>query len=118
MATTSIVRAMVVFVGGLFVSWDDRFGVPRPPLKVDAWDVGRSARSNSGLTKATGRRLRHLARQMDTPLLHGMARSVTFLWAMETKGTIRLCVEELAELPEGLDASGHPRRRGFPSHPA
>jgi hypothetical protein len=29
-----------------------------------------------------------------------------------------IAFEELAELPDGTDAVGHPRRRGFPVHPA
>ena len=108
---------MVEVSGAGFVSLDDPFGILRPPAKVDTWEQGRAPRSKSTLTTAIGRRLVLVAQQMDDPLLHGVARSVTFLWAMEAEGTISLCVEEVAEMPDGSDLSGYPRRRSFPSHP-
>lgn len=100
-----------------YVSLDERFGVPRPPLKVDDWEIGRSPKSNTTLSEDIAQRLSAIAQQMDCTLLHGFARSVTFLWVMEVVGTLRVCVEELAETPSGLDLEGYPRRRGYPSHP-
>lgn len=99
------------------MSLDERFGVPRPPLKIDDWEIGRSPKSNTTLSDEIGQRLSAIARQMDSTLFHAFARSVTFLWVMEVVGTVRVCVEELAETPEGSDLEGYPRRRGYPSHP-
>lgn len=99
------------------MSLDDRFGVPRPPLKIDDWEIGRSPKSSTLLSEDMGRRLAVTARQMDCALLHGVARSVTFLWVMDVVGAVRVCVEELAETPAGSDLEGYPRRRGYPSHP-
>ncbi len=37
---------------------------------------------------------------------------------MDEDSDIKLAAEEIAELPDVRELTGHPRRRNFPSHPA
>lgn len=94
------------------------YGPLRSPSEVANWEHGRRPRSLSTLTDDTGRQLSTYCAVCGSPLFACAASAITFLWAMDESGDIKLAVEEIAELPDGRELTGHPRRRNFPSHPS
>lgn len=94
------------------------YGPLRSPSEVAYWEQGRRPRSLSTLTDDTGRRLSAYCGVCGSPLFACAASAIAFLWVMDESGDIKLAVEEIAELPDGRELTGHPRRRNFPSHPS
>lgn len=94
------------------------YGAPRSPSYIDDWEEGKSPVSLRSLCEETGEKLRSFREVSDCDLLSASARCITFIWAMKCDGSIKIAVEELAELPNGDELTGHPRRRNYPRHPA
>lgn len=97
---------------------DKNFGSLRSPYKVDPWEAGRRPESLSELTPELGKHLASYRDVVQTCLFKHAARTLTYLWVMRDDGEIAMAVEELAEMPDGTDVHGFPRRRNYPRHPA
>lgn len=100
------------------MSLDDEYGIPRLPFTVDPWEVSRSPKSKCLLTEEAGSSLVALRTASLPQLFRHAARTLTYIWAMDTDGAIHVAVEELAEMPDGTLVEGYPRRRDFPVHPS
>lgn len=97
---------------------DKMYGQCREPSKVDTWENGRSPLSLCEFVPEIGATLISLKACCQSPLLKFSSRGVTYLWAMAQDGSIKIAVEELAEMPDGTEVTGYPRRRNFPRHPS
>lgn len=97
---------------------DRTYGALRSPYKVDAWEVSRHPESRSVLNEALGTALAGYKNVSQNALFQHAARSMTYIWAMKDNGEISIAVEELAEMPDGTEVRGFPRRRNYPRHPA
>ena len=97
--------------------YDVIYGVPLEPSDISPWEVERTPLSLTCLDEA-GERLRAFAHGCRSTTFENVATSVTLLWAMEPSGKVAVAVEELAELPNGDELTGHPRRRNYPRHPS
>lgn len=105
-------------VGAAAADLDHEYGKLRAPYKVDPWEVGRCPESRSVLTRDLGQFLAGYRKVSQNGLFKHAARSITYLWAMKDNGEISIAVEELAEMPDGTEVRGFPRRRNYPRHPA
>jgi hypothetical protein len=97
---------------------DADFGVPRAPDNMYIWEIDRLPRSLSKLCANLGQQLSQLVDLANVNLFRFSSRAITYIWAMDVFGDIHIAVEELAELPDGRNLTGHPRRRDYPQHPA
>jgi len=100
---------------------DERYGVCREPSEIRPWEEGVKPRSLVMLTKEVGTSLRTYRDLAQGELFWNMSQCSTFIWAMDELGQVFLAFEEV--IPDGdidIDGlkEGHPRRRGFPAHPA
>jgi hypothetical protein len=97
---------------------DADFGVPRGPDSIYPWEANRLPRSLSKLCSNLGKKLLQSVDLANVELFRFSSRAITYIWAMDALGEIFIAVEELAELPDGRNLTGHPRRRDYPQHPA
>ena len=104
--------------GSAAANLDREFGSLRQPYKVDPWEVSRCPESKSLLNQDLGNALLGYLGVSQIPLFKHAARSLTYIWAMKDDGEIAIAVEELAEMPDGTEVRGFPRRRNYPRHPA
>lgn len=97
------------------------YGALRDPSSVAPWETKRSPRSLCELGKNSIEPARFLGSFLDAcnnSLFEANGRCITLIWAMRKTGDVKLAIEEIAELPDGNELSGHPRRRNYPRHPA
>lgn len=97
---------------------DRDFGTMRAPSKVDAWEVDRAPASKTRVDAAVGNGLVAYKDAVQLQLFAHAARCVTYIWVIDADGSVHMSVEELAELPDGTEIMGYPRRRDYPRHPA
>jgi hypothetical protein len=102
----------------VIVLLDNEYGCPRLPLKVEPWEVSRSPKSKCLLTEEIGSNLASMLAASTPQLFRHAARTLTYIWAMDSEGAMHVAVEELAEMPDGTRVEGYPRRRNFPVHPS
>ena len=88
------------------------------PTRIFDWERHRRPRSIAQLDLIVAETLASLGRLLNCNLLRYAAKSIMYIWVMDRHGSIWIAVEELAELPDGRNLTGHPRRRDFPVHPA
>lgn len=97
---------------------DVMYGSPKNPAKIYDWEKSKRPKSADLLEDKTAASLNVHASNSDCVSLKHCSRTVTFIWAMDLQGAVHLAIEELAELPGGMESRGHPRRRDYPVHPA
>lgn len=105
------------------VSPDIKFGELRFPSNLREWEDGASPVSKSLLDKDLGQKLRGYRDICQADLFRSAAQCFSFIWVMDEKCDVLVAYEEIVTgMPvvtgTGLLKNGHPRRRGFPSHPA
>lgn len=100
------------------------YGLPRLPSLMREWEAGVSPVSKSKLDRDLGQKLRIYRDLSGDGLFRAAAQCFLFLWVMDVDGNIIIAYEEIVtgEISHSTNGSllknGHPRRRGFPSHPA
>lgn len=94
------------------------YGAIREPYKIDPWEVNKRPLSISSLTGDLGEVLSNYCKACKEDILKHAAQAITFLWVMKADGQVTMAVEELADMPDGTERRGFPRRRNYPNHPA
>lgn len=116
-AVHDIIVKQVLTVGGIW-NLDIQFGTVRGPYKIDHWETNREPLSKCVLNQNVGHNLISYKKSSEVPLLRHAAKTITYIWVMDPGGEVHISVEELAEMPDGTEIAGYPRRRDFPRHPS
>jgi hypothetical protein len=100
------------------------YGNLREASSIREWEEGVAPASKSTLTASLGGALKQYREICQTDLFRSAAQCFQFIWVMNEKCELLISYEEIvtgdwsqSEKGNGLK-NGHPRRRGFPSHPA
>ncbi|GLS88211.1 hypothetical protein GCM10010873_31850 [Cypionkella aquatica] len=97
------------------------FGMPRAPSNVQPWEQETVPVSKVLLDAVSGKALKDYRQISATELFRASATCFLFIWAMDVEGKVFLAFEEVLPPDDASDPTlryGHPRRRGFPTHPA
>jgi len=102
---------------------DAKYGALRLPSSIREWEEGASPASKAPLTEAVGEALRQYREICQTDLFWSAAQCFLFLWVMNEACELVISYEEIVTGESWMAnqtglKNGHPRRRGFPSHPA
>lgn len=97
---------------------DEAYGSLRMPTEVKAWEAGKSPVSKVMLDDETSKSINKFKDVAECRLFSAFARSFQFIWVMDRNCAIWIAYEELVPATEDPSLLGHPRRRGFPSHPS
>lgn len=98
-------------------SLDEKYGILRTPASIQKWEQGIAPVSKVLLDRNLGENLKAYQALSTCPLFGAASRCFLFIWAMDDECNIWIAFEEVLP-PPGVVISGHPRRRGYPSHPA
>lgn len=97
---------------------DERYGPLRAPTHVQEWERNIEPVSKVLLSETIGRRLRDYQELSQCELFGAVSRCFMLLWVMDKNCDIWLAFEEIIAPPGAHNLTGHPRRRGYPTHPA
>lgn len=102
-------------------SGDAAYGALRGPSSIQPWENGNVPASKVALSIEIGKQLQSYRDLSGSDLFGSAAICFQFIWAMDANCQIYVAFEELWSQPASSgeeNRTGHPRRRGFPAHPA
>lgn len=98
-------------------SADNKYGILRVPESIQDWETNTVPASKVLLDESIGKSLMAYQSLSTCQLFEAASRCFLFIWAMDDKCQIWIAFEEVIP-PSGVIIAGHPRRRGYPSHPS
>jgi hypothetical protein len=96
---------------------DEKYGILRLPERIQSWESDIAPASKVLLDENIGESLKAYQALSMCQLFGAASRCFLFIWVMDDECNIWIAFEEVLP-PSGGVISGHPRRRGYPSHPA
>lgn len=94
----------------------DEFGSLREPTAIHPWENELTPKSKILLDSNVAHYLISYKKLSEIDLFYNAIQRFQFIWAMDEYYDIWIAYEEIVDVDSTL--SGHPRRRGCPSHPA
>lgn len=97
---------------------EEKYGPLRDPTEVKDWEQGKRPVSKVLLESEVAESIGRFLEISQCQLFSASARSFQFIWVMDADCNIWIAYEELVPPVDDPTLLGHPRRRGFPSHPS